>query len=566
MEQLSALDTAFLNLETGSTPMHVGSLGIYDQSTVPGEKLGFKDIIRYFESRLPKVPALRSRMVDVPMGLDYPYWISDPDFDIEFHLRHIALPQPGDWRQLCIQVARLHARPLDMGRPPWEIYVIEGLDKIPGLPEGSFAIVSKVHHALVDGVFGAQLMAAMHDLGPNSKINLPDKPWIVDRVPTGVELLSRAAFNSVRNVMNKGKVLGRYALPAATNVVKKKLTGQSCNLFSAPKTRFNDRVSSHRVFEAVSFDLSEIKKVKNALPDITLNDVMVNIVAGALRRYLKSKGELPEESMTGMLPISVRPDAKQNQQGNQISFMFPKIYTDIDDTVERLKAIHKATAAGKDTNEQFGGGQALESAALLPTTVTNLVMRSLVKYNVTNYVKPLFNTVITNVPGPQLPLYHAGAKLVSFYGSGICYDTMGLFHILFSYNGNITISVTCCRNMMPDPAFYADCLRYSFKEMQKALLGEAKKTNVVTSIKKVSDKKVADTDTKIVKPAAIEAKVTEAKATTARSEKAATTKPVAEKKTTARKTVRKKSATTPSSAEKQPESVTEKETAKVKES
>lgn len=493
MEQLSALDTAFLNMETGSTPMHVGSVGIYDQSTAPGEELSFNDIVRYFENRLPKVPALRSRMVSVPMGLDYPYWISDPDFDVEFHLRHMALPHPGNWRQLCIQIARLHARPLDMGRPPWEIYVIEGLDHIDGLPKGSFAIVSKVHHALVDGVFGAQMIAALHDLCPNAKTRFADKPWIVDRVPTGVELLSRAMFNSARNLLNKGKMLSRYALPVATNAVKRKLTGQDFNLFSAPKTRFNDRVSSYRIFEAVSFELSNIKQIKNALPHITLNDVMVNIVAGALRRYLKSKNELPEESLTGMVPISVRQDSLKNQQGNQISFMFPKIYTNIEDTLERLQAIHQATSEGKDTNKQFGGVQALESAALLPITTTNLIMRSLVKYNVARYVKPLFNTVITNVPGPQLPLYHAGAKLVSLYGSGICYDSMGLFHTLFSYNGHITISATCCRDMMPDPAFYADCLRYSLKEMRNALFDDTKQNSVVTSIKKASENKAVET-------------------------------------------------------------------------
>ena len=194
MEQLSPLDTAFLNLETGNTPMHVGSLGIYDQSTVSGDVLGFKEIIKFFEGRLHKVPALRYRMVEVPMGLDYPYWIADPDFDIEFHLRHIALPQPGDWRQLCIQVARIHSRPLDMGRPPWEIYIIEGLDNIKGVPEGCFGVVTKVHHSLVDGVFGTQLMTTLHDLGPEVTPMTPDKPWIVDRIPTGVELMSRAAF------------------------------------------------------------------------------------------------------------------------------------------------------------------------------------------------------------------------------------------------------------------------------------------------------------------------------------------------------------------------------------
>ncbi len=476
MEQLSPLDTAFLNLETGNTPMHVGALCIYDVSTVPGGALGFKDILRYFENRLHKIPSLRYRAVEVPMGLDYPYWIADPDFDIEFHMRHIALPQPGDWRQLCIQVARIHSRPLDMGRPPWEMYVIEGLDNIDGVPKGSFAVVTKIHHSLVDGVFGTQLMAAMHDLGPNVKPGLPDKPWIVDRIPTGVELLSRAALNGMKNVAKKGKALTNHILPGTFGLAKNLLTQKPRDVFSsnmlfrAPKTRFNQPVSVHRVFEAVDFDLNEIKAIKNAVPNITVNDVMVCIVAGALRRYLKTKGELPDESMTAMIPINVREEQTQGVQGNKISFMFPKVFTDIADPLKRLEAIHTAISNGKHDNESSSGSLFLDTAQLLPTTVTNLALRTLLKYHLTSYLKTLFNTVITNVPGPQFPLYFAGAKLVQFHGTGISYDTMGLFHIIFSYNKRISISLTCCRNMMPDPAYYADCLRYSMKEIRKAAL------------------------------------------------------------------------------------------------
>ena len=510
MEQLSPLDTAFLNMETGSTPMHVGSLGIYDQSTVEGKLLGFKDILKFFESRLHKVPALRSRMVEVPMGLDYPYWISDPDFDIEFHLRHIALPHPGDWRQLCIQVARIHSRPLDMGRPPWEIYVIEGLDNIEGLPKGCFGVVAKLHHALVDGAFGAQLMAALHDLSAVPAQVKIDKPWVVDRVPTGIELLSRAAFNGFRNFSRKGQALTKHVLPGSFNIARRMLLGvqdlDSANmLMKAPRTRFNNKVSAHRVFEAVDFDLNEIKALKNAHAHASVNDVMVAIVAGALRRYLKIKGELPEESMTALLPISIRSDAKNNAHsvGNQISFMFPKVYTNIEDPVERLDAVAAVTTKGKRQSQNDGGSVLLETAQLLPTTVTNLLLRTALKYNVAHYIKPLFNTVITNVPGPQLPLYFAGAKLVNFYGTGISYDTMGLFHIIFSYNGRISLSVTCCRNMMPDPAFYADCLRHSMRELKKALLPQSQqeprtvissKTTAVAQVTKEKATSVVNAD------------------------------------------------------------------------
>ncbi len=486
MEQLSPLDTAFLNMETGSTPMHVGSLGIYDQSTVKGRVLGFKDILKFFDDRLHKVPALRSRMVPVPMGLDYPYWITDPEFDIEFHLRHIALPHPGDWRQLCIQVARLHARPLDMSRPPWEIYIIEGLDNIKGLPKGCFGVVVKIHHALVDGMFGTQLMAALHDLSPvSTAVKVVTKPWVVDRVPTGVELVSRAAFNGFRNLSRKGSALIKRVLPSGIDTIRSTLLGggnldSAHMLLKAPRTRFNDRVSSHRAFEAVDFKLDKIKALKTAHGSASVNDVMVAIVSGALRRYLHIKGELPNESMTAMLPVSIRAESRNNHErhGNHISFMFPKIYTDLSDPRDRLDAIVAVTREGKEVQGHDGGSLLMDVAQLLPTTVTNLLLRTAMKYNVGHYMKPLFNTVITNVPGPQLPLYFAGAKLVNFYGTGISYDTMGLFHTIFSYNGNISLSVTCCRNMMPDPAFYADCLRYAYGELEKALLPKKSRTIV----------------------------------------------------------------------------------------
>ena len=166
MRQLGIIDAAFINLENPTVPQQIGSLGIYDPSTAPGGFVRFKNVLANFEQRLSRLPIFRTRLVEVPLGLDRPYWVLDPHFDVEFHIRHIALPKPGDWRQLCIQVARLHSRPLDMSRPLWEAYIIEGLDNIPGLPEGSFAIYTKMHHSLVDGAGGQDFMAAIHDLQP----------------------------------------------------------------------------------------------------------------------------------------------------------------------------------------------------------------------------------------------------------------------------------------------------------------------------------------------------------------------------------------------------------------
>ena len=323
MEQLSALDTAFINMETGTTPMHIGCLAIYDPSTSSNQPVRFKQILKYFKNRLHKTPTLRNRYVQVPIGLDYPYWIADPDFDIEFHIRHIALPNPGDWRQLCIQMARIHSRPLDMSRPPWEIYIIEGLDNIDGLAKGCYAMVVKIHHALIDGQGGALLMAAMHDLSPGAKEVEMQQPWIVDRVPTAIELLARASINSYSNIWQRSKVVAKYGLPLLKGALRKTLTGKGCSLGNAPKTRFNHKVSPHRVFEAVNFELNDIKQATKAINGLKVNDVIIAIISGALRRYLSHKGELPDTSMNALVPISVRNKKENLNSFNQLSFFIP---------------------------------------------------------------------------------------------------------------------------------------------------------------------------------------------------------------------------------------------------
>ena len=188
MQQLSGLDASFLSLTTHSAPMPVAGLAIYDQSSAPGGLVTFKGILANVERRLHLARCFRQKLADVPLGLDHPYWIEDANFDLEYHVRHIALPKPGDWRQLCIQAARIHARPLDLGRPLWEMYVIEGLDNVERLPEGSFAVLTKLHHAAIDGVSGVELTAAIHDTEPGAVPPPPKESWKPDPEQTPAHL------------------------------------------------------------------------------------------------------------------------------------------------------------------------------------------------------------------------------------------------------------------------------------------------------------------------------------------------------------------------------------------
>ena len=477
MEQLSGLDASFLYLETGNMPMHIGGLAIYDQSTAPGGGVTFKEILRFFEKRLHKARAFRQRLVTVPLSLDYPYWIEDPDFDLEFHVRHIALPKPGDWRQLCIQTARLHARPLDTSRPLWEAYVIEGLDNVAGVPEGSFALVTKLHHAAIDGVSGAEMSKAIHDVSPEDMVESADDDWNPERFPTSMELLGRSAVTTAKKPFEFASLLARNA-PTAWRFGRGLLNKELQLTTKVPRTRFNANVSPHRVFDGRSFSLDEIRAIKGRVDGATVNDVVVSVCGGALRHYLESKGELPEESLVAMAPVSARPEEMREAAGNLVSTMSLPVRSDIADPLDRLRAVRVESENAKKLTRTVGASLAAEAAHFLPSTTTGLMATAYGRYGLAKRLPPIFNTVITNVPGPNFPLYSMGSRMVANFGLGPVAHGVGLFQPVIGYNGQITISVNSCRDMMPDPAFYCDCLTETFEDLKKAAKRPAKRKRV----------------------------------------------------------------------------------------
>ena len=280
MEQLGALDAMFAYTETRNTPMHIGQLLIYDPSTAPGGKVGFKDILHYIEGRLDGARIFRQKLVRVPLDLDHPYWVEDDNFDLEYHVRHIALPHPGDWRQLCIQAARIYARPLDMNRPLWEFTVIEGLDNVAGIPKGSFAVLHKFHHAAVDGQSGLQMTLALHDLDAKMKPRKWDKKWRPEAKPNDLGLLMRAQVNNIANPVRGLQTLGKLLpVPKRMFDFARENKQQKDAATGIPKTRFGDRLTPHRVFDGKIFPLADIKTIRTAFPGVTVNDVMLTVVA-----------------------------------------------------------------------------------------------------------------------------------------------------------------------------------------------------------------------------------------------------------------------------------------------
>ena len=467
MEQLQGMDASFVAMETPSSPMHIGSILIYDPSTAPGGFVRFKDILRFYEERMRFSKTMRQKLVKVPFNVDYPYWVEDADFDLEYHVRHVALPKPGDWRQLNIQAARIFARPLDLSRPPWEMTVVEGLDNVPGVPKGSYAIVSKVHHAAIDGMSGIDLMQALHT--PTPSVASPNEPdnWKPEKFPNRVGMFAkgyaRAWLNPIRQMgVSAQAIPGLYR--AARGMIKGEFGLKAA--IEAPKTRFNTKISPHRVVDGQVFELDHIKALRSLAEGAKVNDVMLTIIGGGLHRYLKHHDDLPKTTMTAMAPISVRTEGEKNTMGNQVSAMIAPLGTHIDNAADRMAYVFDQTSRSKEMTSALGARQMTEASKVSPALFMALGAQLYSRLGVANYmVRPVINTVVTNVPGPPVPIYQAGAKLVSMQGLLCLLDGMALGHVVQSYVKEATITFTADRDVMPDPEFYSQCLRESFEEM-----------------------------------------------------------------------------------------------------
>lgn len=500
MQQLSGLDASFLYLETPNSPMHISGLYIYTQETAPEGKVRFKQILEGTANRVRGIPSLTRRLKEVPLGLDHPYWIDEGDFDPEFHIRHVALPAPGDWRQLCILISRIHARSLDRSRPLWEMYVIEGLDNLEGYPKGCFALFTKMHHAAVDGASGMEITAAIHDLTANAHVEPKSVITRPDRDPSTMSLLTRAQMNGLRQPLRFISV-ARNTVPGFAKVFMQLRRGDLKRVGTVPRVRFNGTVSAYRVFNAISLPLDEVKAVKNALPGATVNDVALTIVGGAMRKYLEAHNELPDQSLVAMAPVNVRDTKEKGTGGNIVSTMAVKIRSDVADARERLIAVHEGTQTAKEYSNAVGAKTMTDYSQFIPSTLTAQAARLASRWGLVNQINPIYNCVITNVPGPQVPLYNTGARMLSNFGTGPVADGVGLFHVISSYCGEFSISATSCREMMPDPDFYRECLLESFADLKLAMLGKTPSAKAKVKTKaKAKTKTKAKTKAKAARP------------------------------------------------------------------
>ena len=476
MQQLTGLDAAFLAMESPSVYGHVGSVCVLDPSTA-SEPLTLDRLSRLIESRLHLIPPFRRRLVTVPFGLDQPYWIEDPDFDLEYHVRELALPEPGGDKQLAYQAARLHARPLDRRRPLWELYLIHGL------AGGHKAVYTKVHHAAIDGVSGNDILAAVLDLTPEGRPDEPVPEWECDEQPHAAGLLARSAVTMLKQPLRAARMsygLVRFAPAFATSparprlpVVDRLLRRDADVVLSqtglrAPATPFNKSISPHRRWAFISLPLDDVKRIKNAA-GCTVNDVVMELSAGALRRWLADHAALPDGPLVAAVPVSVRREDEQGQHGNRVSSMIAPIPTNLPDPADRLRACHQAMKAAKDQHGAMPADLLADVTQFAMPALAGQAARLSARLKLLERVNP-FNLIISNVPGPNVPLYYAGARLEAYYPISAIAEGQGLNITVMSYGGQLHFGLIADRELVPDVDRLTAYLGDELEDLKKAVL------------------------------------------------------------------------------------------------
>lgn len=484
MERLRGLDGAFLALESPTTHLHLLGTLVLDPSGAPGG-LGFRRLRSAIGERLERVPPFRQRMLEVPFGLQHPVLVDDPGFDLDYHVRRTAVPAPGGPNELAGVVAEIAARPLDRHRPLWEFHVVEGLDR------GRTALVAKVHHAIIDGVSGAEVLASFFDLSPDpsprplfrsaaspgpggerpppdagggdpgpgwSPPPLPgeadqwrqvvaDLPGHVDAVARGVTRTVRAA----RALAGRGR-MGGAAPPTP---------------FEAPRTSFNRAISPHRRVAFADLSRSDVRRVTTVLGG-TANDVVLAATAGGLRTVLSGRDEDVETSLVALVPVSVRTEEERGALGNRVSGMLVSLATGVVDPVARYRRIRDGARAAKERHRTLAPDLVASwGEAALPVLATRLT-RLVTNVRLFDHVSPVCNVIVSNVPGPEVPLYLAGARLEALFPLGPIVEGVGINVTVFSYLDAVHVGVQACWDLMPDIGVLARGMEEALAELVAA--------------------------------------------------------------------------------------------------
>jgi WS/DGAT/MGAT family acyltransferase len=479
-------------METAAVFGHVASLTVYDPTGTSGGA-GVDATRQLILERIDRLAPFRRRLVEVPLGLDLPYWVEDPDFDLDFHVRHHAVPPPGNPQQLAEVASRIHARPLDRSRPLWELYVIEGVANGERIAQ-----LTKIHHAAIDGASGAMMLAAMLDTERDAPSAGEPADWSPDAIPGDMSLLGRTMAEyarrpekfirlSVRTLRQLGWLTHSAGILALADLVAQPVPGPVGDLLrrrlrdapnevdhppplpptAAPRTPWNASISPHRRFAYTTIPLDEAKKIRRAA-GCTFNDVVLALCSGALRRYLLEHDCLPAENLVAMVPVSVRTGAEAETYENRVSLVLADLATSEPDPAARLERVRQSMDEAKSRFAAIPAATLQDFACFAPPAVVARAMRMYSRLRIADRTAPPFNLVISNVPGPPMPLYSAGAQLEHFYPISALTDGQGLNMTVQSYNGNLDFGFVACRELVPDLWRLTDLLHESMEELLAA--------------------------------------------------------------------------------------------------
>ena len=458
-ERLSVLDASFLYMEKPNVHMHVGGVAILDPSTRSDGRLTAGDLTELIASRIHMVPRFRQKVATPPLGLGRPVWVDDVDFDLDFHVRRAALPAPGSGRELADFVQRVHSRPLDRTKPLWEMYVIEGLE------DGFVAVLMKSHHAMIDGESGIDLATVLVDFTPEQQ-DISPVPWEPEREPSGLDLVRRSLADQMTNPVRALAESVGWVLRAPRDAVAQARRvfgglGSLLSLGQAPAGPFSAPVGPNRRFAMAEIPVADARAVKNALGG-TVNDVVLTAVAGSLRTLLVRRGErVRGRSLRALVPVSIRDPSQQLAMGNQVSMFFLDLPIGAADAARRLRRITAATRELKSSHQAVAATALINSARWAPPTLHGLAARLLARQRVANLV-------VSNVPGPQGPIYLGGARLMVAYPVMPIGEAMGLSIAVTSLSGTMGFGFTGDWDSVPDIDVLAEGLLEAVDDLKKA--------------------------------------------------------------------------------------------------
>src|SRR3954467_13050090 len=446
MKPLSGMDASFLYMETPSQLAHVVGTLILDPTA--GEGFSYERMLAVLRNRMHLLDPFRRRLVFVPFNLGHPVWIDDPDFDLEAHVHRITVRAPGTMREVGEIVADIASRPLDRSRPLWELHLIEGMD------DGRLGFVTKIHHCAIDGVTGSDLMANLFDLAPDAPDpEPPDEPWRGEAVPNDVELLAHAMQGIARRPRTMAKVLMRTAQSVGSIVARQREASADnrpspAMPFTAPRVKWSGAITPHRTIAFGKANLDDMRHIKSVF-GTTVNDVVLAACTQTLRQYLIAHDDLPDVPLVCSVPVSVH--GKTEHEGtNQVSTMFVRLPVHIEDPVEQLRTINAETREAKEMQNAIGADLLQDFAQFVPPALFNRAMRLYSNLNLADRHRPVHNLIVSNVPGPPIPLYIAGAQCVGVYPFGPLLEGAGLNLTVLSNMGHVDFGVIACRELVPD--------------------------------------------------------------------------------------------------------------------